>query len=972
MKLLRQRSREAAMLDLSVEQPPTSPSRCAAELTACAAARSAKDYEGCLRSARAALQREPNCDSKAWAFLCWALFELRRYDEACAECLRALSHRAWPRRDREGMAALLTSCRLLSELSSTVGDQLRDAWYRKRLRALYEAGELHEYETGPEDRWGSRPVYDVGRDELSLLDSVCANGMTEVSLGGDGGVRNIPEGLLVGGDPSRLGDPGAPCPRGPNFPAEQALGGVVYLKGTILPFHCDKRFGPERTEEGDRGFACYNGNGPCPRCLRTFGIPVPSHRFPAWAPELAAGATVHQPHAQLDVFYSTNSVPLRLHQQLRSQLDALASKGPEGCPSTQAMPKYHTLIDPNLNAANGLWVPSEFEAVASQVVPCDLAIAVELACVSATGHRLPFGFGHAIASLAVQAEGAVRAECAMRAPIPGLDPHAHHKLHAATQRLMGSALPLLAKLRRPALLLPGPLQAVVKAQRIVLEEGEDYAGVWHEDGMDEHVVAVVLYYYRASPTLKGGALEFCSKQTQALWGGDGAGAFATSENAEELAASLPRCQVPIKEGTLVCFSNYAAVHRVLKMEAAHGSGGGSSGGGSGGGGGGSGGGSSGSSGGGSSGGGGSREFMAFFIIDQRHPLPTPRELPPLRERREASKALLVQQLQPRGTFGFDSSHVYSTGNGCVADVGWVRDGAGGSRLEEWHPDAATLIQRLNFQPPSIERGASLILQVGPRPVEDVAVTYNPESPWAEAWICRASGTDRGGSGDSDGGGDEGGDGGGDGVGGRDGDGDADGELLYVDLTYGAAVTDDPPEDGVSEVRHFPHGMAEFRAFVEEQGFWVEDPGLRARLEGRAIELVVTIRGERQRAWLEREKLQPIRRLRGLAEGSRCKLESFLDGPPDEEDGGGGGEDLAGHRFGSDVWPDCLAFIRDPSAPLAPLAQARQWTTYKPKARKRQLVSRLFDIKVNALVLGYPALRKAADAAMSELDEMTWS
>jgi hypothetical protein len=220
--------------------------------------------------------------------------------------------------------------------------------------------------------------------------------------------------------------------------------------------------------------------------------------------------------------------------------------------------------------------------------------------------------------------------------------------------------------------------------------------------------------------------------------------------------------------------------------------------------------------------------------------------------------------------------------------------------------------------------------------------------------------------------DGGGDGGGDGVGGRDGDGDADGELLYVDLTYGAAVTDESPEDGVSEVRHFPHGMAEFRAFVEEQGFWVEDPGLRARLEGRAIELVVTIRGERQRAWLEREKLQPIRRLRGLAEGSRCKLESFLDGPPDEEDGGGGGEDLAGHRFGSDVWPDCLAFIRDPSAPLAPLAQARQWTTYKPKARKRQLVSRLFDIKVNALVLGYPALRKAADAAMSELDEMTWS
>ena len=99
------------------------------------------------------------------------------------------------------------------------------------------------------------------------------------------------------------------------------------------------------------------------------------------------------------------------------------------------MPKYYTIIDPNLNAADGLWVPSEFEAFATRVVPSDVAVSVELACVAATGRRLPFGFGHAIARLAVQAAGSVRAECAMRAPIPGLDP-AGGKQEAQAERTL--------------------------------------------------------------------------------------------------------------------------------------------------------------------------------------------------------------------------------------------------------------------------------------------------------------------------------------------------------------------------------------------------------------------------------------------------------------------------------------------------------------------------------------------------------
>ena len=57
--------------------------------------------------------------------------------------------------------------------------------------------------------------------------------------------------------------------------------------------------------------------------------------------------------------------------------------------------------------------------------------------------------------------------------------------------------------------------------------------------------------------------------------------------------------------------------------------------------------------------------------------------------------------------------------------------------------------------------------------------------------------------------------------------------------------------------------------------------------------------------------------------------------------------------------------------IQPLAEARRWTTYRPEWRKQGIAQRLFDIKVNAFALGYPALRKAADAAMKELDAMVW-
>lgn len=239
--------------------------RCNAELAACAAARRSRDVQGCLRAARAALQKEPG-HGKAWAFLCWSLFELKRFDEARSECLRALGHRNWLVRDREGMAALWSSCRLLSGLTPAVGDRLRDEWYRRRLRQLYDSEALFKYEVVP---LAGRPDLHrregVGRDELSLLDHVSAGRLRDVRLGGDGGEREVPEGLLEGGDSSNERNPLAACFGGDKFPLEQGIGGVVYLKSAILAFHCDRRFGPGGCENRRN---CYAGNGPCLSCIR--------------------------------------------------------------------------------------------------------------------------------------------------------------------------------------------------------------------------------------------------------------------------------------------------------------------------------------------------------------------------------------------------------------------------------------------------------------------------------------------------------------------------------------------------------------------------------------------------------------------------------------------------------------------------------------------------------------------------------
>ena len=163
------------------------PASCAAELDACAAARRVKDLDGCLSAAQAALRKDASC-GKAWAFLCWALFELKRYDEAHEQSRLALNHRDWALRDREGMASLRISCRLLAGLTQEVGNTLRDRWYQKRLHALLDNGSLIEYPFEV-SAFGTRQMDGdlrrVGRDEISLVDCVPVAGLRAVFLGCD-------------------------------------------------------------------------------------------------------------------------------------------------------------------------------------------------------------------------------------------------------------------------------------------------------------------------------------------------------------------------------------------------------------------------------------------------------------------------------------------------------------------------------------------------------------------------------------------------------------------------------------------------------------------------------------------------------------------------------------------------------------------------------------------------------------------
>jgi len=109
-------------------------------------------------------------------------------------------------------------------------------------------------------------------------------------------------------------------------------------------------------------------------------------------------------------------------------------------------------------------------------------------------------------------------------------------------------------------------------------------------------------------------MEFMSKSIREFWiGGDCTPDSFTTDDHESHLEEIPRCRVPIEKGTLLVFSNYQVVHRVLKMFYPHSEKGDKH----------------------APCGLASRDFLVLFISDQRSPLPSTsmiQEMDPLEER----------------------------------------------------------------------------------------------------------------------------------------------------------------------------------------------------------------------------------------------------------------------------------------------------------------------------------------------------
>eukprot|EP00449_Zooxanthella_nutricula_P014079 CAMPEP_0198499934 /NCGR_PEP_ID=MMETSP1462-20131121/7907_1 /TAXON_ID=1333877 /ORGANISM="Brandtodinium nutriculum, Strain RCC3387" /LENGTH=635 /DNA_ID=CAMNT_0044228937 /DNA_START=113 /DNA_END=2017 /DNA_ORIENTATION=+ len=409
------------------------------------------------------------------------------------------------------------------------------------------------------------------------------------------------------------------------------------------------------------------------RPLGTFPAP------PTW-PLPAGGRQWGGPHC--DVWSASVDLP-----HVQDVLEAHAA-----LTNDRPLPRYQMVVDPNRfvredSSGTAMWVPCEFDVHTNGTV-----------------HLVGGSRSHEFPVVAQQAATPV----------------------------LAAALPLLAKLDRPRLLLADRrIQVVFKAQRIIVPPAvgdcadSEYVGLWHVDGHREHVAAVVLYYYNVSPALDGGDMEFCGREPMDVlgWGDcdNNWAQFKDTSLREALRATdadgstaTPPCRVPVSTGTLLVFSNYQMIHRVLRMvntcadaEA-------------------------------------SRDFVALFIIDPAaKPLVSSRchlaarfllsrtlqskclvepdplrvileclgELPSTACARKTRNRLLLEQLQPQGNFT-GIGGVYSTGNGCYTMIGWLHnlleddEETDHCECPDHKPPAWTKFCALNLPPETLGRGMS--------------------------------------------------------------------------------------------------------------------------------------------------------------------------------------------------------------------------------------------------------------------------
>ena len=599
-------------------------------------------YEQVLARTAEVLAVTPD-SGPALAYRGRALASLQRYDEA-SEVLRAALGQVRNAKRRTAIHSLDQVCRAILNIDKAYATHRHESevwqedWYS---RSLSEVVCQSQETTDPqflEKLWSGQ---DLDCSSVYILGPATeVNSFHNVDCGVNTSVRE-------------------PLPR---FPTAQADGsGCMYLRRQtfLCPFGFPKRM---------RG---YRDRGPQPIAV-----------FPVRQWE--SRGQHHQPNLKCDVFYSTDAVEITMARLLRWSLDRLAAQRQDFF-----VPQYHNIIDPNLAAVldsslkEYRWTATDF-LVKEVKVPRKATVISLQGCIrrslgrglpwhsiqlilSYSGHTLPFGRAH------------------LASPLPLLPLETHRELAVAVESILTAALPFVAALRRPALLLPGKLQAVVKAQSIYLDPGEEYEGVWHYDGLNEDIVAVVLYYYRYSPQLEGGDLEFVSRKPrdEEFWlSGDCNPDSLNKEDVEKFLGELPRVRIPMQEGTLAVFSNYQVVHRVLRMvnrsdQVA------------------------------------SSDFLVLFLVDQRSPLLSTQHLPQFLDKRASESVrerLFFDQLKPSGQFGVYDNLIYSTGNGSCALLGWMEknDNAAFLRGSAQPRPGQFALKQLSESPP-LHRGASWIL-----------------------------------------------------------------------------------------------------------------------------------------------------------------------------------------------------------------------------------------------------------------------
>ena len=636
-------------------------------LKSCSVVAASGEYNTLVTHAKSAIAIDPTCN-QAWDHLIVGLFALRDWNPLEAAIVSALQVPSISKERSAHLSHISRAASIVQRLSATGNksstELLFDGWYKSRLSSLLEKNLLAEV--------------DKYSEECVIIDTPGHRPNTSwfECMHFTHGCRWICENELLG------------------FPLDQASNRQIFLKERILQLRNEEDTDEEEEEEEDEEEEEEEENleGGLPEWK---DYPQPKFRFPCLPVAIPPDCKVFG-EEKLNVQVLHNALGTEVLKLIRTELDKLATERPDS-----PAPSYVNIIDPNVGVHNDFWVPIDVRV--EQTSAAEVLAPMTLFGRKANGGMFPSSAIEAIH----QMNGSPKySKCKIETAIPDLDPHRYALLHAGIEMIMDAALPLLARLRSPALLLPGPLQVVVKAQRIVLEENNEYVGVWHDDGLKESVVGVVLYYYRLSESIRGGGLEFASKSgvefdINEVWP-------EQSSNVEKMRKAvedLPRCIVEVNEGTMVVFNNYPMVHRVLRMVAEKSQ--------------------------------GSRDFVALFIIDQKKPLNRPEKLAAREERLARRHKMLTEQLKPRGHFGFSEEEVTCCGNGAFSDLKWIRS-AYQYPLElfpeMWeHVPGVEVGSWLNMAPPEMKRGASFLTSLGLPEVQ-----FNPESS-VEAHVVRSDG-----------------------------------------------------------------------------------------------------------------------------------------------------------------------------------------------------------------------------------------